>query len=75
MKRLLLITSGDVNKASVRVRVLNYLPLLEKTGWSVEVVAPSRDKRRQARLRELLILARKTMGHDAVLMQKRCFPA
>src|SRR5204862_3879749 len=67
--RLLVAPKGDRTVASSRYRIYNLLPLLERRGWTVDVLTPSTTRSR--RLANVVLDAKVVMRrHDALLVQR-----
>jgi len=77
--RVVCLTVGDRQVASSRLRVYQFVPLLEEAGFRVEVIPARRHRRGAAgvwsRRREELRLLQAVAGADVVLLQKRLFRA
>ena len=77
MPQMTFLTFGGRAVASTRLRVLQFLPLLEEAGYQVEVYPPARSSRGVARIterrREEKELLRAVAGTDIVFVQKRLF--
>lgn len=71
--KLLIVASGTLNKASTRVRVLNYIPFFRREGWEVRVIYPPVDKSFSSRLSNLVSIFRGALWGDVVLVQKKLF--
>jgi glycosyltransferase involved in cell wall biosynthesis len=74
-KLLLVLPNSDRRGASARYRVYQYLPALERAGFTVETIAPMKSKRPVLRIvdrvREESRLLRAVPDADLVLVQKR----
>ena len=66
--RIIFLTTGDERVGSTRYRALQWIPLLEKRGWSVDWIFA-----RHIRARKFVAIVKKVRKADVVFIQKKLF--